>query len=303
MSSTVVGIFEYTSEAQEAQKYLLANGFSSDNVDIKTSSTTTGTDYTADTHKKDDSSDGIGNFFKNLFGDDDDDLDRYTEAGRKGTILTVHARTADEAEKAARILDNYGAVDIDEDTTKSSYTDSTLSTGSVLSTDTAYVDPTLSTGLTDTTLSTGVTDSTLSTGTTLGDNVTGTGSIPVIKEELLVGKREVQTGGVRLKSRIVHRPVEESIRLREEFVSVERTSVDRLATEADFTTFKEGTIEVIEHAEVPVVSKEARVVEEVSLVKDVDEREEVISDTVRSTQVEVEDLTDEESLRKSKLDL
>lgn len=304
MSSTVVGIFEYTSEAQEAQKYLLANGFSSDNVDIKTSSTTTGTDYTADTHKKDDSSDGIGNFFRNLFGDDDDDLDRYTEAGRKGTILTVHARTADEAEKAARILDNYGAVDIDEDTTKSSYGDSTLATGSTLSTDAAYIDPTLSTGLTDnSSVSTGLTDSTLSTGTTVGDNVTGTGSIPVIKEELLVGKREVQTGGVRLKSRIIHRPVEESIRLREEFVSVERTSVDRLATEADFTTFKEGTIEVVEHAEVPVVSKEARVVEEVSLVKDVDEREEIISDTVRSTQVEVEDLTDEERLRKSGLDL
>jgi len=301
MSSTVVGIFEYTSEAQEAQKYLLANGFSSDNVDIKTSGTTgtTGADYAADAPRKDESSDGIGNFFRNLFGDDDDDLDRYTEAGRRGTILTVHARTADEAEKAARILDNYGAVDIDEDTNKS-YGDSTLSTGSVLASDSAL---TTDTAYTDTTHTTGLTDSTLSTGTTLGDDVTGTGSIPVIREELHVGKREVQTGGVRLKSRIVHRPVEESIRLREEFVSVERTSVDRLATEADFTTFKEGTIEVVEHAEVPVVSKEARVVEEVSLVKDVDEREEVISDTVRSTQVEVEDLTDEEKLRKSGLDL
>jgi len=298
MSSTVVGIFEYTSEAQEAQKYLLANGFSSDNVDIKTSGTT-GTDYTADAPRRDESSDGIGNFFKNLFGDDDDDLDRYTEAGRRGTILTVHARTADEAEKAARILDNYGAVDIDEDTTKS-YGDSSLSTGSVLATDAAL---TTDTAYTDTTHTTGLTDSTYAAGTTVGDDVTGTGAIPVIKEELHVGKREVQTGGVRLKSRIVHRPVEESIRLREEFVSVERTSVDRLATEADFTTFKEGTIEVIEHAEVPVVSKEARVVEEVSLVKDVDEREEVISDTVRSTQVEVEDLTDEEKLRKSGLDL
>ncbi|GGC05134.1 YsnF/AvaK domain-containing protein [Dyadobacter sediminis] len=303
MSSTVVGIFEYTSEAQEAQKYLLANGFTSDNVDIKTSSTTTGTDYTVDTHRKDESSDGIGNFFRNLFGDDDDDLDRYTEAGRRGTILTVHARTADEAEKAARILDNYGAVDVDEDTSRSSYDDATLATGSTLTTDTAYIDPTLAGVTGSTPLSTDLTDSTYSTETNVGDNITGTGAIPVIKEELHVGKREVQTGGVRLKSRIIHRPVEESIRLREEFVSVERTSVDRLATEADFTAFKEGTIEVVEHAEVPVVSKEARVVEEVSLVKDVDEREEVISDTVRSTQVEVEDLTDEERLRKSGLDL
>jgi hypothetical protein len=56
------------------------------------------------------------------------------------------------------------------------------------------------------------------------------------------------------------------------------------------TPFKEGSIEIIEHSEVPVVTKEARVVEEVSVNKDVTERDETVRDKVRKNEVEVEDL-------------
>jgi len=115
-------------------------------------------------------------------------------------------------------------------------------------------------------------------------------SIKIIEENLAVGKRTVETGGVRLKSRIVELPVEEQIRLRQERVNVARTTVNRPATEADFAAFKEGTVEMTESAEVPVVAKEARVVEEVSLGKEVNERNETIRDTVRKTEVDVEDL-------------
>ena len=45
-----------------------------------------------------------------------------------------------------------------------------------------------------------------------------------------------------------------------------------------------------ETAEVPVVSKEARVVEEVSLDKEITERQETIRDTVRNTEVDVEQI-------------
>ena len=99
-----------------------------------------------------------------------------------------------------------------------------------------------------------------------------------------------QTGGVRLRSRIVEKPVEASVRLREEHVTVQRTPVNRAASEADFKTFKEGEIEVTESAERAVVAKEARVVEEVSLGKQVTEREETIHDTVRNTEVDVEQI-------------
>jgi uncharacterized protein (TIGR02271 family) len=125
--------------------------------------------------------------------------------------------------------------------------------------------------------------------------------IPIIEENLEVGKREVSTGGVRLRSRIVERPIEESIRLREERVNVERNTVDRPATDADFSNFEERDIEMVERAEVPVVNKQARVVEEVSLNKEVEERSETISDTVRRTEVDVDDL-DNDNLRNRKSD-
>uniref|UniRef100_UPI0037432ACC YsnF/AvaK domain-containing protein n=1 Tax=Adhaeribacter swui TaxID=2086471 RepID=UPI0037432ACC len=115
--------------------------------------------------------------------------------------------------------------------------------------------------------------------------------MPIIEEELQVGKRVVETGGARIRSRIIERPVEESVRLRVEHVRVERNPVNRPATEADLANFREGEIELREQAEVPVVGKEARVVEEVRLGKDVEERQETIHETVRRTDVEVENLS------------
>ena len=115
-------------------------------------------------------------------------------------------------------------------------------------------------------------------------------TIPVIKEELQVGKRDVETGGLRLRTRIVENPVEEKINLREEKVRVERTAVNRPANASDI---KEESFELTEKTEVPVVAKEARVVEEVSLNKDITEKEEIIRDTVKSTEVDVDRLDKE----------
>lgn len=110
-------------------------------------------------------------------------------------------------------------------------------------------------------------------------------TIPVVKEELNIAKREVETGGIKLRSRVVENEVAEDINLRSETVHVERNPVDRKATEADFS---EAAVEERGYKEVPVVNKEARVVEEISLSKNVTEREETISDTVRSTEVDID---------------
>lgn len=110
-------------------------------------------------------------------------------------------------------------------------------------------------------------------------------TIPVIEEELQVGKREVEKGGIRLRTRVVEKDVEENVNLREEKIHVERTPVDR---PADVNDIQEEQLEFTERKEVPVVSKEARVVEEVSLNKEVTEKEETVQDTVRNTQVDVE---------------
>lgn len=122
--------------------------------------------------------------------------------------------------------------------------------------------------------------------------VTGTNdtnkTIPVIEENLHVGKQDVETGTTRITTSMVEKPVEEIINLRQEHVHVERTSVDRPVTGTELGTFQEGQIELTEHTEVPIVNKEARVVEEVNISKDVNVREETIHDTVRNTEVETE---------------
>jgi uncharacterized protein (TIGR02271 family) len=119
---------------------------------------------------------------------------------------------------------------------------------------------------------------------------TGTAAIPVVEEQLKVGKREVQRGGVRIFSHVVETPVNESIGLREEHVNVERHKVDQPISTADTTAFKEQQIEMRETAEEAVVEKSARVVEEVVIGKQVSERQQQIHDTVRHTEVEVEQL-------------
>lgn len=115
-------------------------------------------------------------------------------------------------------------------------------------------------------------------------------TIPIIEEDLNVGKHTFETGGKYIRSRIIERPVEEDINLNEERVFVERNAVDRSADKADFDAFEEGVIEVNEYAEVPVVSKQARVVEEINVGKEVHERNETIKDTVRKTEVDIENL-------------
>jgi uncharacterized protein (TIGR02271 family) len=48
--------------------------------------------------------------------------------------------------------------------------------------------------------------------------------VPVVEEELQVGKRQVQRGGVRVYSRLTETPVEETVQLREEHVKVDRAT-------------------------------------------------------------------------------
>lgn len=123
--------------------------------------------------------------------------------------------------------------------------------------------------------------------------------LPVIEEELQVGKREVEKGGVRVTNRVTETPVEGQINLREEHVNVERHAVNRPVSDADAVAFREGTIEVSEKSEQAVVGKQARVVEEVVVGKQATERTETVRDTVKRTDVEVEDLTARDVTRDS----
>jgi stress response protein YsnF len=116
-------------------------------------------------------------------------------------------------------------------------------------------------------------------------------TVPVVEEELSVEKGKVANGGVRVSSSVSETPVEKKVTLREERVEAERKPADRKlrADEAD-DAFEEKTIEVMGTKEEAEVQKEARVVGEVALSKETEEREETVRDSVRKTEVEVENI-------------
>jgi len=113
--------------------------------------------------------------------------------------------------------------------------------------------------------------------------------VPVYEEQLKVGKRVVEQGHVRVRVYTVEQPVQEGLTLREERVAVERRPVDRPAAGMPGEAFQERTVDVTTHREEPVISKEARVKEEVVVRKEADQRTETVQDTVRHTEVKVED--------------
>ena len=127
--------------------------------------------------------------------------------------------------------------------------------------------------------------------------------IPVVEEQVNIGKRTVERGGVRVRSYVVETPVEEQVRLRDETVTVERRPGGMVEGSADVPAdaFRERTIEVTETDEEAVVSKTAHVRETVVVRKDVEERAQSVRDTVRRTEVEIEDTRDE-SLRDRRSD-
>lgn len=139
-------------------------------------------------------------------------------------------------------------------------------------------------------------DTTRTSGANLRSNVEGEQVLPVVEEELRVGKRQVRRGGARIHTHVTETPVEENVSLRHEKVTVERRPANREISDADMAAFQEGTIEMTETAEEAIVDKQARVVEEVVLNKDVHEHQETIRDTVRRTDVDVEQLGRQESL-------
>ncbi|WP_207428850.1 PRC-barrel domain-containing protein [Pedobacter sp. SYSU D00535] len=103
---TVVGIFDHTNQAQSAVEHLVKNGVRRESIDIS---------YRNETHQENNSEhdSSVTNFFKSLFSDDDE-AKGYTDAARQGSVVTVHATSRQEAEFVAEIMDNYGAVNMED---------------------------------------------------------------------------------------------------------------------------------------------------------------------------------------------
>jgi uncharacterized protein (TIGR02271 family) len=261
---TLTAFFDDRAEADRAMDRLIAEGISRDDIRLVPGSQG-GTGRTAAAAEQP----GLWEQLKDFFFPDED---RHTYAeglSRGGCLVTVSASDA-AYERALDILDDEGSVDMGQRETEWRSQGWTGYTGE---------------------------DYRSALGTGLGRGATETGGssgsageqvLPVTEEELRVGKRDVSHGRVKVRSYVIETPVNEDVALREERVNVERRPVDRPVSAED-QAFRERTIEVEQRAEEPVVAKEARVTEEVVVNKDAQERTETVSDTVRRTEVEVED--------------
>lgn len=272
MANTIVGIFDDYQEAQNAVKELSAAGVRQGDISIARNEpagkgyTTYGgansTDYTTGTSI----GDKISNFFDSIFGTDinDDERGVYAESVRRGSAIVIVNADDNNADRIADALNDAGAIDVDRRTAqyRAAGYQKFDSQAPLYSAEQSATER-----------------------RTFADQ--GEIALPVIEEQLNIGKRVVQRGGVRIHTRVSERPVEESVTLREENVTVERRAVDRPVSEADVTAIREGNFTVTERAEVPVVAKEAHVVEEVVVGKQVTEHQETVRDTVRRTDVDV----------------
>jgi uncharacterized protein (TIGR02271 family) len=276
MAQTLVGVFDFFEDAEAAARRLESDGIARSNLHVharedlslsrsadigKTSQDiaegSTRTVVGGAVAEEGGATGGIGHFFKSLFGDDNEpeEAGHYREAVRRGgVLLTVDVTDESKIDAVRSTLMGAGAIDIDERVTQ-------WKSGGYAGYDASA--PAYS-----------------------ADEIAADRQrFNVVREELEVGKREVQTGGVRVYSRVTETPVSESVNLREEHATIERKAVDRPATAADL---KEGVIEIRETAEQAVVAKTARVVEEVVVGKDSSERTETVHETLRGTEVDVE---------------
>lgn len=264
---TVIGGFDDRATAEQAVQRLVDMGF--DRSDVHVESNADAGSAMSDSQQRHPKHEHHG-FFARLFGLDEDSdtyashANTWGEAVRRGSaVVVVDAADAEQADRAASLLQELGAMNVDERARQwraDGWTDGARTQG--LAADTRGA-----------------------TGAVADGKV-----LDVVQEELEVGKRQLDRGGVRVVERVSQQPVREIVKLREERAVVDRRPVDREATGDDLIRNGEGVVEVREMTEEPVVAKRARVVEEVRVGKEVREREQTIEDNVRRKDVDVERL-------------
>lgn len=287
MASTVLGFFDDRLQAEKAQADIAALGIPSSDIQIYSGSL----DSKPSRSKKAKAEESFGEKVKRFFTgmsdyDNSGELDYYAEGMRRGGATVAVTADENQIDSVADILNRDGAADIDRRAeywkessgfSRYDYDAAPYSEDESLAYRQQYSD----------------------WEKNRFDDKKGDQVIPVIEEKVNVGKKAVEKGRVRIYTRVTETPVNEELQLREEKIDVDRERVDRPVNASDMSAFKEGEIELRETAEEAVVNKEARVVEEVRVHKDTQERTETINETARRTDVEVERDNDK-SLRKDR---
>jgi uncharacterized protein (TIGR02271 family) len=271
MSSTITAMFDSRSDAEAAKARLEAANVDAEHVHVHDKSSQGYREQGYSSHEDR----GVWDSIKNAFLPDED-RHTYEEGLRRGGVLLTADVDDDRVDEAVRVLEDAGSIDIDDRSSqwRSSGWD--------------YAAPATGAGV-GTAAGLGALGATEHAGRTgLAGSTEREEVIPVVEEQLVVGKRDVNRGGVRVRSYVTETPVHEQIRLRNERVNVERRTVDQPLSAADGDAFRERSIDMTATGEEAVVGKNARVVEEVVVSKTAEEHVENIDDTVRRTDVEVD---------------
>ena len=275
MTRTVTALFDQRSDAEAAEARLKAANVDASHIHIhdKTSSGFHATGHSSTTEP------GMWASIKNAFLPDED-RHTYEEGLRRGGFLLTADVDEEHVDAVVRVLEEADTVDIDDragewrsngwDYAPAAATGAVA--GSAYATKAPYVGE----------------NGYVAETAVRGTDVEGEQSIPIVEEQLVVGKREVDRGGARVRSYVTEIPVHEQVRLRDEKINVQRRAVDRPLTDAD-DAFRERTINVTATGEEAVVGKTARVVEEVVVSKTAGSHVEEIDDTVRRTEVEIDE--------------
>lgn len=293
MNRTITGMFDSRPEAERAVEHLVQQlGIDRAQVQVHAAGTENVTAGT--TGQRSEDNHGFLASLRDMFLPDEDRAS-YTEGVRRGGILVTAEVPEARLEDAFDAFERNGAVDLDEREAmwkQEGWTgyagDAVVGTSSDGSrtgmSATAGTTAATATGMPTTRTTAGMSGTTRALGDANDEE-----RIQLVQEQLRIGKREVGGGRVRVRSYVVETPVSEQVMLREERVSIERRPVDRALTDADAASFAERTIEAVETSEEAVIAKDVRVTEELVIRKTAEERAQTVTDTVRRTEVEVDD--------------
>jgi len=254
MDTTVMGLFRDRGVAEQVKATLIKSGLPEANISFHPNS------QRAATGKSHEEDHGFWASIKDLFTGKhgDEDAAYYRQGVQQGKVMVIAKTSNDCANTVAEIMERFGATELSEEDSKGRHAAGHAACAT----------------------------------TTSGKETQAPGApIPVVEEEIKIGKRRAQGGGVRIVSRVIERPVEEQVSLHTERVTVARQAVGRNLSPAEAEAALAAGERVIETREIneePVVSKTARVVEEVVVNKESQDRTETVRDKVRRTQVEVE---------------
>jgi stress response protein YsnF len=270
---SLVAVYESRVVAEQARDRLMQLGIPS--ADIRLSAHTTIERVPEGEHRG-------GGFWAWLFGEDIPEHDRtwYGENLRAGrTALSVMVRDEAERWRVADVLEESDPIDFEQGATGMPGAAAETTERDIATTTPGVASSAAASAPVGGTTSAPSLDSNVSAER---DQV-----IPVVKEELDVGKRASERR-YRIRTYVIERPVEEAVTLRDERVVIEHRPVagERAVGRAELP--QEREYEVIERHEEPVVAKQARRVEDVVVRKEAEERTETVRDTVRETKVDVD---------------